>query len=64
MSIDWLPLDETRRFSDHVYTEPCWTRTIKGTIRDHQVPMNRLHDIFTIYKENSRILAEGNLIYW
>ena len=61
MSIDWLPIDVTRRFSDHVYTEPRLIRTIKGTLQDRQVPMHRLYDIFTIYKENSRVLAEGNL---
>ena len=60
MSIDWLPLEETTRFSNHVYTEPCWTRTKKGRgILDHQVDMERFYDIFAIYEDNSRVLAEG-----
>ena len=62
MSIDWLPLEETRTFGDHVYTEPCWTRTIKGTLQGRKVHMNRLYDIFNIYQDRSRVLAEGNLV--
>ena len=60
MSIDWLPHEETRRFPDHVYTEPCWTRTVKGHLWDRREDLNHLYQIFDLFKENSRILAEGN----
>ena len=60
MSIDWLPLEETRRFPHNVYTEQCWTRTVKGKLLDSKVDMDSLYDIFTMYKDNSRVLAEGN----
>ena len=60
MSIDWLPLDETRRFSHHIYTEPCWATTKKGTLQDQKVKINRLYDIFTKYEQKSKIFAEGN----
>ena len=61
MSIDWLPLEETRRFPHHVYTEPCWTRTTKGNLFDEQIALDKLYDIFTIYKEKGTVLAEGSL---
>ena len=61
MSTDWLPLEETRRFSNHVYTDPCWTRTEKGILLNRKADMDRFYDIFTIYKEKGRVLAEGNL---
>ena len=61
MSTDWLPKDATgtRMFSSHVYMEPCWTRTVKGHLRDSHDPMNRLYDIFPLYKDKHRVLAEG-----
>ena len=60
MSIDWLPHDETRRFPDHVYTEPCWTRTVKGHLWDRRKDLEHLYQMFDLFKENSRVLAEGN----
>ena len=63
MSTDWLPLEETRRLPQNVYTEQCWTRTKKGILLDSKVDMDRLYDIFRIYKDNSRVLAEGNSLF-
>ena len=60
MSTDWLPLEEARIYSNYVYTEPCWTRTKKGILLNRKVDMDRFYDIFTIYKEKGRVLAEGN----
>ena len=61
MSTDWLPLEEARIYSNHVYTEPCWTRTKKGILLNRKVDMDMFYDIFTIYKVKGRVLAEGNL---
>ena len=63
MSIDWLPLEETRRFPQNVYTESRWTITIKGIRRDKKVDMDSLYDIFAIYKDKNRVLAEGNSLF-
>ena len=36
---------------------------IKGTLGDRRVDLERFYDIFTIYKDNSRVLAEGNSLF-
>ena len=64
MSIDWLPHDETRRFPDHVYTEPCWTRTVRGHLWDRRTELTHLYQLFDLFKENSRVLVEGNFCYY
>ena len=64
MSIDWLPHDEIRRFPDHVYTDPCWTRTVRGHLWDRRKELTHLYQLFDLFKENSRVLAEGNPWYF
>ena len=59
MSIDWLPEEDRRRFPDNVYTEPCWTRTEKGILRNRKRDLKNLYDIFEIYKKKGRVIAEG-----
>ena len=59
MSIDWLPVDD-RRFEAHIYTEPCWTRTIRKLLFGAQKDLKHLYDIFDQFQEGSVILAEGN----
>ena len=64
MSNDWLPPNAEGHKSistQQFYIEPDWTRTAQGGLEDTQVPMSRLYDIFDIYKERSRIIAEGIL---
>ena len=63
MSIDWLPPEETRRFPDHVYTDTCWTRTVKGHLWDRRKDLEHLYQMFDLFKENSRVLAEGNFYF-
>ena len=63
MSIDWLPPEETRRFPDHVYTETFWTRTVKGHLWDRRKDLEHLYQMFDLFKENSRVLAEGNFYF-
>ena len=46
MSIDWLPREETRSFPDHVYTEPCWTITVKGHLWDRSQDLEHLYAAF------------------
>ena len=62
MSNDWLPGDAEGNMPISVqecYMEPDWTRTEKAGMQERQVDMKRLYDIFNIYKDNSRIIAEG-----
>ena len=63
MSNDWLPEDAEgykRILINKIYMEPDWTRTKEGVGNDTHVTMNGLYKIFDIYKEDSRIIAEGN----
>ena len=64
MSTDWLPRDAegARIIPSHVYTETCWTRTVKGILSDRRKCMKHLYDIFYLYKEGSVVLAEGNYV--
>ena len=61
MSTDWLPknAEGARIIPSHVYTEPRWTRTIKGVLVDRRATVKHLYDIFDLYKEGAVILAEG-----
>ena len=60
MSTDWLPRDAegARVIPSHVYTEPVWTRTVKGVLKDRRENLKHLYDIFD-KKEGTVILAEG-----
>ena len=60
MSIDGLPQEESRKFPDNVYTEPTWTRTEKGILRNSKKDLDNLYNIFEKYKKKGRVLAEGN----
>ena len=61
MSTDWLPPSTARSIPvQTAYVEPCWTRTVKGTLQDEQVPMDKLYDIFDIYKnKKTKVLLSG-----
>ena len=63
MSNDWLPEDDRFQIPvQAVYEEPCWTRTVKGTLKDERVELKRLYDIFELHKdEKTKILASGEL---
>ena len=62
MSTDWLPrnAEGARIIPSHVYTEPHWTRTVKGVLMDRKESVKHLYDLFALKKEGSVILAEGN----
>ena len=65
MSNDWLPEDAEGNLKIPVqgnYMEPDWTRTEKSGIQEKQFSVNRLYDIFNIYKDKSRIVAEGSYL--
>ena len=64
MSTDWLPRDAkgARTIPSHVYTEPCWTRTVKGHLWDRRKVLKHLYELFDLFKENSRVLAEGSSV--
>ena len=65
MSNDWLPEDVEGNMKIPVqgfYIEPDWMRTEKSGIQEKQVSMSRLYDIFGIYSDRSRIMAEGTSI--
>ena len=63
MSNDWLPKDcqgyKTIPVQGY-YIEPRLTRTVKKGLKDEQVSMNRLYDVFTFHtKSKTKILAVG-----
>ena len=62
MANDWLPEEAEGHMSlpvEGFYMEPEWTRTEKAGLQEKQVSMDKLYDIFNIYKDNGRVLAEG-----
>ena len=62
MSNDWLPEDAEGHkpiSTQGFYIKPNWTRTVEEGLKDEHVPMKRLYEIFEIYKDKSRIIAEG-----
>ena len=62
MSVDWLPDSDTWTFPPEVYTEPCWTRIVRGEgMEDTTENIGKLHDIFEIFPEGSKIVVEGKL---
>ena len=63
MSNDWLPKESRGHKTIPVqgyYIEPRLTRTVKKGNKDEQVPMDRLYEIFEMYKSRTnKILAVG-----
>ena len=62
MSNDWLPEDAEGHnliSTQEFYMEPDWTRTVMGGLEEKHVSMEKLCDIFDIYEDKSRIIAEG-----
>ena len=41
----------------------CWTRTVKGHLWDRRKDLEHLYQMFDLFKENSRVLAEGNFYF-
>ena len=63
LSHDWIPRDKARTFPlDDFYVDLKWARLVKGAIRNRNIPMKSLHEVFNITgKENDALhfLMEG-----
>ena len=54
LSTDWLPEDKTRTFPlKEYYVQLEWERKIKKVLKDEQVSMNRIHDLFNLKMETT-----------
>ena len=68
LSHDWLPKDKARSFPlKKYYVELDWMRKLKKALRDEQIPMNRIHDIFLLNIQSNCITVlirgQSNSVY-